>query len=82
MPPQRSAPSEPSSSSSSPYRRSLVMRSHRLHFVDWATVLVALFFYFSLEFKDPFHPQFSLDDRSLQHPFAAHERVPNNLCLV
>lgn len=68
--------------SPSPYRRSLVMRSHRYHFVDWATVLVALVFYFSLEYKDPFHRMFSLDDRSIQHPFTEHERIPNKLCLV
>lgn len=68
--------------SSSPFRRSLLIRCHRYHIADWATVFTALFLYMLLEHKEPFHRMFSLDDQTLQHPFTESERVPNVLCLV
>lgn len=52
------------------------------HVLDWLTVFVAAFLFALLDFKEPFHRMFSLDDRSLQHPFTEHERVPNVLMLV
>lgn len=55
---------------------------HDLHISDWCTLFVVTFLFALLELKQPFHQMFSLDDRSLQHPFAAHERVPTLLMVV
>lgn len=66
----------------SPFRNDLMMRCHRHHISDWTTVLFIFFLYFILEFKRPYHQLFLLSDKSLQHPFTEHERVPNSVCLV
>lgn len=53
-----------------------------LHIVDWLVVFGIAALFALLEFKQPFHRMFSLDDRSIQYPFAEHERVPPILLLV
>lgn len=46
---------------------------------DWATVLVLLFaFFVFLEPAEPYFRDFSLLDKSLQHPFTVSERVTDN----
>ncbi|ORY83259.1 phosphatidic acid phosphatase type 2/haloperoxidase, partial [Protomyces lactucae-debilis] len=44
---------------------------------DWCTVIGAIVFFLLLEHGlHPYHRQFAIDDRSIQFPYAKHERVP------
>jgi diacylglycerol diphosphate phosphatase/phosphatidate phosphatase len=50
--------------------------------LDWLVTAVVAVGYVGLEFPTPFMREFTLDNESIQHPFAEHERVPDWLCIV
>lgn len=49
---------------------------------DWALLAGLLLFRGLMEFVPPFYRTFSLDDISIQHPIAQHERVSTPMCIV
>lgn len=70
---------------SSDARERLVTASKSLavHFaMDWAATIIVAVGYVAMEFPRPFMREFSLDNPSIQHPFAVHQRVPDFMCIV
>ncbi|KAK6197556.1 vacuolar diacylglycerol pyrophosphate phosphatase [Scheffersomyces amazonensis] len=50
---------------------------------DWIVALVLIVYFFIVaEHAKPFERQFSLNDLTISHPFAIHERVSGTLCLL
>ncbi|KAK9459177.1 phosphatidic acid phosphatase type 2/haloperoxidase [Lipomyces oligophaga] len=48
---------------------------HRAYFIDWAFVFFLLAGFIQLTHMNPFFSMFTLDDPSIQHPYATTERV-------
>lgn len=48
----------------------------RAYFQDWGLVLVVLVGFGFIDQIEPYHRQFSVMDKSIQHPFAKQETVP------
>ncbi|KAF9392180.1 hypothetical protein CPB97_003505 [Podila verticillata] len=48
----------------------------RAYFQDWGLVLVVLVGFGFIDQIEPYHRQFSVTDKSIQHPFAKQETVP------
>ncbi|KAG0036131.1 hypothetical protein BGZ82_004648 [Podila clonocystis] len=48
----------------------------RSYFQDWGLVLVVLVAFGFIDQIEPYHRQFSVTDKSIQHPFAKQESVP------
>lgn len=64
-------------------RAYLKSATFRRYWSDWTVAFVlAAYFYFIAEQARPFARQFSLDDLSIQHPFATVERVSGPQCLL
>ncbi|KAF9922041.1 hypothetical protein FBU30_007883, partial [Linnemannia zychae] len=49
---------------------------------DWALVIIVLAVFTFIDSLEPFHRQFSVDDVTIQHPYAKKETVPIWLCFV
>ncbi|KAG0294591.1 hypothetical protein BGZ96_000864 [Linnemannia gamsii] len=49
---------------------------------DWALVIIVLALFTWIDSFEPFHRQFSVEDVTIQHPFAKKETVPIWLCFV
>ncbi|KAF9036663.1 phosphatidic acid phosphatase type 2/haloperoxidase [Panaeolus papilionaceus] len=58
----------------SPARRRKLIFSY---LPDWVLTIALAVAFFLLDKVDGFRREFSLEDTSLRHPFAVHERVPN-----
>ncbi|RDB24140.1 Phospholipid phosphatase 5 [Hypsizygus marmoreus] len=58
----------------SPTRRRKLILSY---LPDWIITIVLAALFFSLDKVDGYQRVFSLEDTSLRHPYAIHERVPN-----
>lgn len=43
---------------------------------DWILVIAMVALFFGIDSIPPFHRQFSVEDKSLMHPFAVNEHVP------
>lgn len=59
--------------------------TYKLHLdlmLDWITIAILVVLSLILEFVEPFHRVFSLEDLDLYHPFSAQERVPLYLLLL
>lgn len=57
--------------------------SFRRYQLDWVCGLSILVYFFVVaEHAKPFFRQFSLDDPTIQHPFAVHERVSGIACIL
>ncbi|GEQ71658.1 hypothetical protein JCM33374_g5344 [Metschnikowia sp. JCM 33374] len=57
--------------------------SFRRYIPDWLTTGAILAYFFLIaEHAKPFNRQFKLNDSTLQHPFATHERVTGNMCIL
>ncbi|KAF9577461.1 hypothetical protein BGW38_007314, partial [Lunasporangiospora selenospora] len=54
----------------------------RSYFKDWLLVTVVLIAFSIIDQQEPFHRQFSVNDMTIQHPFAKKETIPIWLCLV
>ncbi|KAK9456699.1 phosphatidic acid phosphatase type 2/haloperoxidase [Dipodascopsis uninucleata] len=53
------------------------VRLHRWYFADWVFVWILLGGFMILTRMTPFFSMFSLDDPSIQHPYATTERAPS-----
>ncbi|KAH9483986.1 Phospholipid phosphatase 5 [Psilocybe cubensis] len=64
----------PKAAPMTPIRRRKLIYSYA---PDWALTIVLAAFFFSLDKVDGYRRVFSLEDSSIRHPYAVHERVPN-----
>ncbi|PPQ81213.1 hypothetical protein CVT25_015737 [Psilocybe cyanescens] len=64
----------PKSAPMTPVRRRKLIYSYA---PDWILTIVLAALFFSLDKVDGYRRVFSLEDSSIRHPYAVHERVPN-----
>ncbi|CAB4428135.1 unnamed protein product [Rhizophagus irregularis] len=50
--------------------------------LDWVLCFIFLGIFFSVDQLEPYHRLFSLEDKTIQFPFAEKERVPMWLCAI
>lgn len=62
-----------------PQRRKKIILSY---LPDWLMTIVLVLIFFLLDEIPGFRRDFSLNDTSLQHPFAEHERIPNKALII
>ncbi|RIB04575.1 phosphatidic acid phosphatase type 2/haloperoxidase [Gigaspora rosea] len=69
----------PNSQKGMTYTKLLLVKAY---IIDWLLCACFLCVFFLVDNLDPFEQRFSLEDRSIQNPFAEHERVPFTLAII
>ncbi|RHZ75755.1 hypothetical protein Glove_209g59 [Diversispora epigaea] len=66
-------------SSQMPYEKKKLVKSYVL---DWALCFAFLIIFAGVDQLEPFHRRFSLEDKTIQYPYATTERVPMWMAFV
>ncbi|CAG8780590.1 25341_t:CDS:2 [Gigaspora margarita] len=54
----------------------------KAYIIDWLLCAIFLLVFFLVDTLEPFQQRFSLEDRTIQNPYAEHERVPFWLAII